>query len=97
MSYPKSFLDSLTSKKASHKIAEQTRRDRFNKALKELDLLLQSVPACRDEEGSEASAKASKDASKALVVEKAAICIKNLEDELAIAQHKLWSIKEKLL
>lgn len=40
VSYPESLSSGLTSKRTSHKIAEQGRRNRINEALKEMQTLL---------------------------------------------------------
>lgn len=46
VSYPESLSSGLTSKRTSHKIAEQGRRNRINEALKEMQSLL-PLPAVR--------------------------------------------------
>lgn len=44
MSYPESLTSGLTSKRTSHKIAEQDRRTRINDALRQLQGLLPASP-----------------------------------------------------
>lgn len=57
VSYPESLSSGLTSKRTSHKIAEQGRRNRINDALKEMQSLLPSV-ASKPESGSNGTAAA---------------------------------------
>jgi hypothetical protein len=45
VSYPDALAENLTSKRTSHKIAEQGRRNRINTALKEIEALLPSCNA----------------------------------------------------
>jgi hypothetical protein len=54
VSYPESLSTGLTSKRTSHKVAEQGRRNRINEALKEMQALLPKIPgtAGKDADGS---------------------------------------------
>jgi hypothetical protein len=45
VSYPENLAENLTSKRTSHKIAEQGRRNRINTALKEIEALLPQINA----------------------------------------------------
>lgn len=57
VSYPDSLSSGLTSKRTSHKIAEQGRRNRINEALKEMQALLPS-PAIKPKSDSDETADA---------------------------------------
>ena len=56
MSYPEALSENLTSKRTSHKIAEQGRRNRINTALQEIAALLPQVPISPDVRGKDVSA-----------------------------------------
>jgi hypothetical protein len=62
VSYPETLAENLTSKRTSHKIAEQGRRNRINLALKEIETLLpQTILAPqgkKDRSGSQEAAEA---------------------------------------
>lgn len=99
MSYPESLSSGLTSKRTSHKIAEQGRRNRINDALKEMQGLLpkpggkskgsNDTPevAEDDDEDNKDSPKTSAEgksaSSKAATVESAIEYIKALQQEMA--------------
>lgn len=51
VSYPSELSTNLTSKRTSHKIAEQGRRNRINSALQEIATLLPKAPATEGREG----------------------------------------------
>lgn len=68
LSYPEELSTTLTSKRTSHKLAEQIRRDRLNSAIDELRTLLPE-----DEDAA--------NSSKAATVEKASAFIRNLRKE----------------
>lgn len=86
MVYPKSLSTDLTSKRTSHKLAEQGRRNRINVALQELQALLPS-PSLRAQEDAAIAAAAAKSEgpnsnnSKAAKVESATEYIKQLKRE----------------
>lgn len=107
VSYPETLAENLTSKRTSHKIAEQGRRNRINLALKEIESLLppsisgvnpkkeKSSPAENEEVESKASA-AAQSASKASTVEMAITYIKSLQTELAETRGKLEAAEKRL-
>jgi hypothetical protein len=47
VSYPEALAENLSSKRTSHKLAEQGRRNRINVALKEMESLLPPTPALK--------------------------------------------------
>jgi hypothetical protein len=110
VSYPETLAENLTSKRTSHKIAEQGRRNRINLALKEIETLLpQSILAPqgkKDRSGSqeagetgEAESKSSATAqgtSKASTVEMAIVYIKSLQSELKETKDKLDAAEKRL-
>ncbi|GAB7354415.1 hypothetical protein MBLNU459_g4908t1 [Dothideomycetes sp. NU459] len=58
VSYPESLSSGLTSKRTSHKIAEQGRRNRINEALKEMQLLLpKAASRSKNSSGGSSSSK----------------------------------------
>lgn len=93
MSYPSELSTNLTSKRTSHKIAEQGRRNRINSALQEIATLLPAgvLPEGKDS-GAESGDKKDKDSkdskngggpnSKASTVELAIDYIKQLKKDL---------------
>lgn len=104
VSYPEALAENLSSKRTSHKIAEQGRRNRINLALKEIETLLPpsiSSPTTKKEIPTEpetpgkAAANAA-GASKASTVEMAIVYIKSLQAELADTQHKLDAAEKRL-
>ena len=80
--YPTSLSTNLTSKRTSHKIAEQGRRNRINTALLEMQALLPSpspqIPA-RETKSPDSSSAAQSNNSKAAKVESAIDYIKQLQ------------------
>lgn len=74
LQYPEHLSADLTSKRTSHKLAEQGRRNRINNALAELaQLISPSIPTN----------------SKATTVESAIVFIKSLQEELEATKEKL--------
>lgn len=103
MSYPEALAENLSSKRTSHKLAEQGRRNRINVALKEMESLLPPTPATkskRDRSGSIDGDSADKAAaagnSKASTVELAIAYIKSLQAELSETKAKLKDQEKKL-
>lgn len=94
VTYPEALSENLTSKRTSHKIAEQGRRNRINTALQEIASLL---PHGRDLE-TDGSATPSMAAgnSKATTVEAAIDYIKTLQMELRVTKGKLADAEGKL-
>jgi hypothetical protein len=112
VSYPSELSTNLTSKRTSHKIAEQGRRNRINSALQEIATLLPSglMPEGKDsgaESGDKKDPKDSKNSggpnSKASTVESAIDYIKQLKKDLEAkdkeleAQRKRAELAEKKL
>ncbi|KAF3017483.1 hypothetical protein E8E14_010865 [Neopestalotiopsis sp. 37M] len=107
VSYPSELSTNLTSKRTSHKIAEQGRRNRINSALAEIATLLPKKMVSdigNDEgdspEGEKAEKKDGKSAnapnSKASTVEMAIIYIKQLQQEVADANKRAEEAENKL-
>lgn len=106
VSYPEALAENLSSKRTSHKIAEQGRRNRINLALKEIEGLLppsiMSPPIKKEKCGNgtdgESSSKNAnaQGASKASTVEMAIIHIKNLQAELDETKARLATAEKKL-
>lgn len=107
VSYPTELSTNLTSKRTSHKIAEQGRRNRINSALQEIATLLPRGPGkdsggeksgsgdagdCNDSKGGGQSAN-----SKASTVEQAIDYIKQLKQELAEQRKRTEEAEKKLL
>jgi hypothetical protein len=103
VSYPTELSTNLTSKRTSHKIAEQGRRNRINLALQEMMrllprsgskqlALLDSLDSPKDDDGSSKSGGKSNGNSKAATVESAIEYIKALkresEDMSKVAEEK---------
>ncbi|KAJ4373818.1 hypothetical protein N0V83_002557 [Neocucurbitaria cava] len=81
--YPTSLSTNLTSKRTSHKIAEQGRRNRINTALQEMQALLPSpLIAATDAKSPESFAQQSNN-SKAAKVESAIDYIKQLKQQVS--------------
>ena len=97
VSYPDTLAENLSSKRTSHKIAEQGRRNRINLALKEIESLLPaSITAANKrnaakEESADAQDKSGggQGTSKANTVEMAIVYIKDLQNELQETKRKL--------
>lgn len=106
VSYPETLAENLNSKRTSHKLAEQGRRNRINLALKEVESLLplSIINANKKEKGNtkeETGDSADKPAgsagtSKANTVEMAIVYIRSLQAELKLTQSKLEAA-EKLV
>ncbi|KAK9770615.1 putative Helix-loop-helix DNA-binding domain-containing protein [Seiridium cardinale] len=104
VSYPSELSTNLTSKRTSHKIAEQGRRNRINSALQEIATLLPGKMAkhiANDEgdspEGDKKDGKPSSTPnSKASTVEMAIIYIKQLQQEIADANKRAEAAEKKL-
>lgn len=80
--YPTSLSTNLTSKRTSHKIAEQGRRNRINMALQEMQALLPSPQVSASEAKSPETAAQSSN-SKAAKVESAIEYIKQLKQQVS--------------
>ncbi|KAH8837609.1 hypothetical protein MCOR27_001652 [Pyricularia oryzae] len=105
VSYPSELSTNLTSKRTSHKIAEQGRRNRINSALQEIATLLPpTVSAKVDDDGDgdgDGGKKGDKQAgggpnSKASTVEMAIEYIKMLRKEVAEANKRADEAERKL-
>ncbi|EXJ88233.1 hypothetical protein A1O1_05163 [Capronia coronata CBS 617.96] len=107
VSYPETLAENLTSKRTSHKLAEQGRRNRINVALKEIEALLPSAilagQAKKDgansqenEEGESKPTASGPGASKASTVEMAIVYIKSLQTELKETKSQLEVAEKKL-
>ncbi|KAH7079338.1 hypothetical protein BKA63DRAFT_264130 [Paraphoma chrysanthemicola] len=81
--YPTSLSTNLTSKRTSHKIAEQGRRNRINMALQEMQALLPSSLIGATEAKSPESSAAQSSNSKAAKVESAIDYIKQLKQQVS--------------
>ncbi|KAI5867098.1 helix-loop-helix DNA-binding domain-containing protein [Durotheca rogersii] len=104
VSYPSELSTNLTSKRTSHKIAEQGRRNRINSALQEIATLLPKSVAKElsegDGEGGNGDKKDGKPSntpnSKASTVELAIVYIKQLQQEIAEANRRADEAEKKL-
>ena len=98
VSYPEALSENLTSKRTSHKIAEQGRRNRINGALQEIALLLPagSTPQLSSKEEKNLGTAAQQSNSKASTVEMAIDYIKALQAELKEVKDKLEVAEGKL-
>ena len=109
VSYPEALSTNLTSKRTSHKIAEQGRRNRINNALQEIALLLppqtpqmtgtSSVSSNEDNavlKNLMNGTAAQQSNSKASTVEMAIEYIKSLQTELNEVKGKLEVAEKKL-
>jgi hypothetical protein len=102
VSYPSELSTNLTSKRTSHKIAEQGRRNRINSALQEIATLLpKSVTIeVKDDDGEGSDRKDGKGSSipnsKASTVELAIEYIKQLQQELSAANKRAEEAEKKL-
>ncbi|ROW11223.1 hypothetical protein VMCG_01460 [Cytospora schulzeri] len=102
VSYPSELSTNLTSKRTSHKIAEQGRRNRINSALQEMATLLPrgSVPEGKDSGGESGNIQESKSSananSKASTVELAIDYIKQLKKEVADANKRAEEAEKRL-
>lgn len=106
VSYPSELSTNLTSKRTSHKIAEQGRRNRINSALQVMASLLpdQQKPTSEDGEdkkdgkagNANANANANAPSSKASVVENAIVHMKNLQKENGDLKKELDELRSKM-
>ncbi|KAI0160383.1 hypothetical protein GGR57DRAFT_457470 [Xylariaceae sp. FL1272] len=104
VTYPSELSTNLTSKRTSHKIAEQGRRNRINSALHEIATLLPKSVLKEGAEGDGDSGSGDKkdgkqssaQASKASTVESAIEYIKQLQKELAEANKRAEAAEQKL-
>lgn len=107
VSYPEALAENLSSKRTSHKIAEQGRRNRINLALKEIEALLPPAisggggkkdrnASTPEHDGDDKSTSSMQGASKASTVEMAIIYIRSLQAELKVTRDKLESAEKKL-
>lgn len=104
VTYPSELSTNLTSKRTSHKIAEQGRRNRINSALQEIATLLPKGALKENSEGDGDNVAGDKtDAkqsnapnSKASTVESAIEYIKHLQKELAEANKRAEEAEKKL-
>jgi Helix-loop-helix DNA-binding domain len=105
VSYPEALAENLSSKRTSHKIAEQGRRNRINLALKEIEALLPAAITGgaskkdrnnSENETAEKPAPSIQGASKASTVEMAILYIRNLETELKLTKDKLETAEKRL-
>lgn len=104
VSYPSELSTNLTSKRTSHKIAEQGRRNRINSALQEIATLLPSSGGDKSgsgdadgEKGEETSGKGGQSSgSKASTVEQAIEYIKQLKSEVEAANKRAEEAEKKL-
>lgn len=105
VSYPETLSTNLTSKRTSHKIAEQGRRNRINTALQEIaSLLPPSAPQVNGQGGANGATNASmmmngtaaqQSNSKASTVEMAIEYIKSLQKDLGEAQGKIEALEKE--
>ncbi|RYP70150.1 hypothetical protein DL771_005662 [Monosporascus sp. 5C6A] len=104
VTYPSELSTNLTSKRTSHKIAEQGRRNRINSALQEIATLLPKSVTNSDvgenEESGNGDKKDGKQSStpnsKASTVELAIVYIKQLQQEVAAANIRAEAAEKKL-
>ncbi|KAL5624894.1 hypothetical protein BROUX41_004954 [Berkeleyomyces rouxiae] len=100
VTYPSELSTNLTSKRTSHKIAEQGRRNRINSALQEIATLLPApLKDSRDDsgDGDQKDTKAANaPSSKASTVEMAIEYIKQLQEEVAAANRRAAEAELKL-
>ncbi|RYP25288.1 hypothetical protein DL767_008466 [Monosporascus sp. MG133] len=104
VTYPSELSTNLTSKRTSHKIAEQGRRNRINSALQEIATLLPKSVTNSDlgenDENGNGDKKDGKQSSgpnsKASTVELAIVYIKQLQQEVAAANMRAEAAEKKL-
>ena len=107
VTYPSELSSNLTSKRTSHKLAEQGRRNRINSALQVMASLLPDGGSvgnagsgdCEDSDKKDAPKQAgssNSSTSKASVVEKAIVHMQNLEKENVGLKKELQDLKEEL-
>ncbi|RMZ90456.1 hypothetical protein DV736_g2306, partial [Chaetothyriales sp. CBS 134916] len=107
VSYPEALAENLSSKRTSHKLAEQGRRNRINLALKEIESLLptsisaavgkrEKQAATSETDNGDKAVPSIQGASKASTVEMAIVYIKSLQAELKLTKDKLETAEKKL-
>jgi uncharacterized protein (DUF3084 family) len=99
VSYPTELSTNLTSKRTSHKIAEQGRRNRINSALQVMASLLpdhQQVDEDDDADKKDSKSQGGLPNSKASVVENAIVHMKNLQKENGDLKQQLDELKTQL-
>lgn len=98
VSYPSELSTNLTSKRTSHKIAEQGRRNRINSALQIMASLLPdgNKIASGDDSDKKDGKQSHASNSKASVVENAIVHMKSLEKENGDLKQELQALKEQL-
>lgn len=98
VSYPSELSTNLTSKRTSHKIAEQGRRNRINSALQVMASMLPGDEKEKLEEENEKKdgKQANAQNSKASVVENAIVHMKNLQQENGDLKQQLEELKKQL-
>lgn len=112
VSYPSELSTNLTSKRTSHKIAEQGRRNRINVALQEIATLLPPTKSAgkpgsgaedKQEDGGDsggnekaAGGKGTSAGSKASTVEQAIEYIKKLKEEVEMANRRAEEAERRL-
>ncbi|KAH8726865.1 hypothetical protein GQ44DRAFT_141181 [Phaeosphaeriaceae sp. PMI808] len=94
--YPTSLSTNLTSKRTSHKIAEQGRRNRINMALQEMQALLPSSALGVAEAKSPESMAAQSSNSKAAKVESAIDYIKQLKQQVSEKERLIESKDQEM-
>ena len=102
VSYPEALAENLSSKRTSHKIAEQGRRNRINTALKEIEALLpqQATAGGKKERANSTEDEGDKGlsgsgTSKASTVELAIVYIRSLQAELKATKEKLETAEKQ--
>jgi hypothetical protein len=98
ISYPSELSTNLTSKRTSHKIAEQGRRNRINSALQVMAGLLPGGDKTNlaDEGDKKDGKQANAQNSKASVVENAIVHMKSLEKENGDLKKEVEELKRRL-
>ncbi|KAG6001753.1 hypothetical protein E4U43_001242 [Claviceps pusilla] len=99
VSYPTELSTNLTSKRTSHKIAEQGRRNRINSALQVMASLLpdqSNLKECEEAEKKENKGQGNIPNSKASVVESAIVHMKYLQQENVDLKAELEQLKSQL-
>lgn len=103
VSYPSELSTNLTSKRTSHKIAEQGRRNRINSALQEIATLLpkgagkdSSEGDCEGGAGDKKDKQSNSQNSKASTVEQAIEYIKQLQQEIVEANRRAEEAEKRL-
>jgi hypothetical protein len=99
------LAENLSSKRTSHKIAEQGRRNRINSALKEIESLLppsatsnvkKERSSSNDGDDGDKAGVVGQGNSKASTVEMAIVYIRALQQELGEVKSKLEAAEKKL-